>query len=168
MACWSVPLPRQPFRRPWVAPERRSSRRLARRLVPRPGLSRGIRIMWAGSVVSIHLAPATGAPTYPVPEVKAVAGAGLEGDRHYRPVGEQEPQDELTLIQGEALDALASDHGIALNEPCKYLEDLTGRPGLIKGLVHRGGIRAQILTGGTIEVGAPVTPVAATAASADA
>ncbi len=160
--------------------------------------------MWAGSVVSIHLAPATGAPTYPVPEVKAVAGAGLEGDRHYRPVGEQEPQDELTLIQGEALDALASDHGIALepgehrrqvvtvgvplndlvgqefqvgavrlrgiklNEPCKYLEDLTGRPGLIKGLVHRGGIRAQILTGGTIEVGAPVTPVAATAASADA
>jgi MOSC domain-containing protein YiiM len=160
--------------------------------------------MWAGSVVSIHLAPANGAPTYPVPEVKAVAGAGLEGDRHYRPVGEQEPQDELTLIQSEALDALASDHGIALepgehrrqvvtvgvplndlvgqefrvgalrlrgiklNEPCKYLEDLTGRPGLIKGLVHRGGIRAQILTGGTIEVGAPVTPVAATAASADA
>jgi MOSC domain-containing protein YiiM len=160
--------------------------------------------MWAGSVVSIHLAPANGAPTYPVPEVKAVAGAGLEGDRHYRPVGDQEPQDELTLIQSEALEALAGDHGIALepgehrrqvvtagvplndlvghefqigtvrlrgiklNEPCKYLEDLTGRPGLIKGLVHRGGIRAQILTGGTIQVGAPVTPVTAPAASADA
>src|SRR6266542_1180697 len=146
MACWSVPLPRQPFRRPWVAPERRSSRRLARRLVPRPGLSRGIRIMWAGSVVSIHLAPATGAPTYPVPEVKAVAGAGLEGDRHYRPVGEQEPQDELTLIESEALEALASDHGIAL-EPGEH--------------------RRQVVTGGTIQVGAPITPVAA-ATGADA
>ena len=155
--------------------------------------------MWEGSVVSIHLAPANGAPTYPVAEVEAVAGAGLEGDRHYRPVGEQEPQDELTLIESEALEALAGDHGIALepgehrrqvvtagvslndlvgqefqvgsvrlraiklNEPCKYLEDLTGRPGLIKGLVHRGGIRAQILTGGTIQVGAPITPVPANA-----
>src|SRR6266540_2772414 len=164
MACWSVPLPRQPFRRPWVAPERRSSRRLARRLVPRPGLSRGIRVMWAGSVVSIHLAPATGAPTYPVPEVKAVAGAGLEGDRHYRPVGV--PLNDL--VGQEFQVGAVRLRGIKLNEPCKYLEDLTGRPGLIKGLVHRGGIRAQILTGGTIEVGAPVTPVAATAASADA
>jgi len=155
--------------------------------------------MWAGSVISIHLASANEAPTYAVPEVKAVAGAGLEGDRYYRPVGEQVPQDELTLIQQEALQALASDHGIALdpgehrrqvvtagvplndlvgkefqigtvrllgiklNEPCKHLEDLTGRPGLIKGLVHRGGLRAQILEGGTIEVGAPVSPVAAPA-----
>jgi MOSC domain-containing protein YiiM len=42
--------------------------------------------------------------------------------------------------------------GIRLCEPCNHLETLTGRP-IIKGLRHRGGLRAQILTAGTIRVG---------------
>jgi len=42
--------------------------------------------------------------------------------------------------------------GIRLCEPCDHLQKLTGRP-LIKGLLHRGGLRAQILTEGTIRVG---------------
>lgn len=42
--------------------------------------------------------------------------------------------------------------GIRLCEPCSHLETLTGRP-IIKGLRHRGGLRAQILTAGTIHVG---------------
>jgi MOSC domain-containing protein YiiM len=42
--------------------------------------------------------------------------------------------------------------GIRLCEPCDHLQKLTGRP-LIKGLRHRGGLRAQILTEGTIRVG---------------
>jgi MOSC domain-containing protein YiiM len=42
--------------------------------------------------------------------------------------------------------------GIRLCEPCSHLEALTGRP-LIKGLRHRGGLRAQILTEGTIRIG---------------
>ena len=43
-------------------------------------------------------------------------------------------------------------HGIRLCEPCDHLQRLTGRQ-LIKGLRHRGGPRAQILTPGSIRVG---------------
>jgi MOSC domain-containing protein YiiM len=41
--------------------------------------------------------------------------------------------------------------GIRLCEPCEHLQRLTGR-GVIKGLLHRGGLRAQILSRGTIHV----------------
>jgi MOSC domain-containing protein YiiM len=43
-------------------------------------------------------------------------------------------------------------HGIRLCEPCDHLQRLTGRQ-LIKGLRHRGGLRAQILTPGAIRIG---------------
>ncbi|MGZ4732571.1 MAG: MOSC domain-containing protein [Terriglobales bacterium] len=42
--------------------------------------------------------------------------------------------------------------GIRLCEPCDHLQRLAGRE-LIKGLRHRGGLRAQILTRGAIRVG---------------
>ena len=42
--------------------------------------------------------------------------------------------------------------GIRLCEPCDHLQRVTGKQ-LIKGLRHRGGLRAQILTPGTIRVG---------------
>ena len=47
-------------------------------------------------------------------------------------------------------------HGIRLCEPCDHLQRLTGRQ-LIKGLRHRGGLRAQILTPGSIRVGDPLS-----------
>ncbi len=48
--------------------------------------------------------------------------------------------------------------GIRLCEPCDHLQKLTGKP-VIKGLLHRGGLRAQILTPGTIRVGDQITVV---------
>ncbi len=42
--------------------------------------------------------------------------------------------------------------GIRLCEPCGHLEELT-REGTRAGLVHRGGLRAQILTEGVIRAG---------------
>jgi MOSC domain-containing protein YiiM len=42
--------------------------------------------------------------------------------------------------------------GLRLCEPCSHLEELT-RNGVKRGLVHRGGLRAQILTEGAIAVG---------------
>jgi len=42
--------------------------------------------------------------------------------------------------------------GIRLCEPCGHLEWVTGRP-VRDGLVHRGGLRAQVLTAGTIRTG---------------
>ena len=42
--------------------------------------------------------------------------------------------------------------GIRLCEPCSHLEELT-RTGVKRGLVHRGGLRAEIVSEGTIRVG---------------
>jgi MOSC domain-containing protein YiiM len=43
-------------------------------------------------------------------------------------------------------------HGTRLCDPCAHLERLT-RQGVLRGLVHRGGLRADILTGGMIRLG---------------
>lgn len=42
--------------------------------------------------------------------------------------------------------------GLRLCEPCGYMEELSGKP-VRAGLVHRAGLRAQILTEGWIRVG---------------
>jgi hypothetical protein len=42
--------------------------------------------------------------------------------------------------------------GLRLCEPCNYLAKTTF-PEVLRGLVHRGGLRAQILTAGTIRTG---------------
>ena len=117
----------------------------------------------------------------PVESVSAVAGCGLEGDRHFR-VGGQRPGGALTLIEAEVLEDVGLTgpqsrrqvvvRGVRLNdlvgkrftvggveclgvelcEPCLHLQSLT-RPGIIDELVHRAGINADILTSGTIAVG---------------
>lgn len=46
--------------------------------------------------------------------------------------------------------------GLRLAEPCAHLERLSG-PGLLRPLIHRGGLRADILTSGTIAWGDPIT-----------
>jgi hypothetical protein len=89
---------------------------------------------------------------------------------------------QLTLVEAEVLDSLdlpweqarrnIVTRGIALNvlvghrfkigavecigrrlaEPCSHLEKLA-RPGLLRPLVHRGGLRTDILEGGPISIG---------------
>jgi MOSC domain-containing protein YiiM len=49
--------------------------------------------------------------------------------------------------------------GIELCEPCSHLEGLT-KPGVLRGLVHRGGLRAAIVQGGEIAIGDAVAPIA--------
>ena len=48
--------------------------------------------------------------------------------------------------------------GIQLCEPCAKLQTLS-HPKVLPGLLHRGGLRAQILSEGTIRVGEPVKAV---------
>lgn len=55
------------------------------------------------------------------------------------------------FIVGEAVLA-----GLRLCEPCTHLESLT-QEGVLSGLVHRGGLRAEILRGGMIQVGDAVS-----------
>lgn len=43
--------------------------------------------------------------------------------------------------------------GHELCEPCADLARMTGKPQILAGLVHRGGLRAEILEGGPIRVG---------------
>jgi len=47
--------------------------------------------------------------------------------------------------------------GTRLCEPCKHLEDLTQK-GVMAGLIHRGGLRARILSEGVIRVGDLIHP----------
>jgi MOSC domain-containing protein YiiM len=147
--------------------------------------------MWEGKIESIHIASAAREPMWAVNQVQAIPGAGLKGDRYALRQGtffKPEPAFELTLIEAEAIEALARDYGVELSsgdarrnlvtrdvplnhlvgrefrvgnvtirgirlcEPCEHLQGLVGQP-VIKGLRHRGGLRAQILTQGTIRVG---------------
>ena len=153
--------------------------------------------MWQGSVEAIHIAAEAAKPMESVPEVRAIPGQGLEGDRYFRMVGTYSNHPgsgrEVTLIEAEALEALARDAGITLApgasrrnittrgvplshlvggrfrigqallegtrlcEPCTHLEGLTQK-GVLTGLIHRGGLRTIIVTGGTIRVGDVIRP----------
>ncbi|MEZ5066198.1 MAG: MOSC domain-containing protein [bacterium] len=46
--------------------------------------------------------------------------------------------------------------GFELCEPCRYLQELNGIPNLVSALLHRGGLRARIVKGGTIRPGDPI------------
>lgn len=47
--------------------------------------------------------------------------------------------------------------GVELCEPCLDLQAMLGDPGTIKALVHRGGLRADILDGGRLSTGDSVS-----------
>ncbi|GAB3300560.1 hypothetical protein GCM10027451_02920 [Geodermatophilus aquaeductus] len=48
--------------------------------------------------------------------------------------------------------------GRRLCEPCVHLDRLSG-PGLLRPLIHKGGLRVDVLTDGEIRLGAPIEPV---------
>ena len=73
--------------------------------------------MWAGSVESIFIAAEAKAPMQAVPEVRAIPGAGLEGDRYARQLGtfsKPLPDREVTLIEAEAVEALKGEYDVDL------------------------------------------------------
>lgn len=132
-------------------------------------------------IEAIHVGPEENGPLLEVESVRAVAGQGLEGDRNFRPNGAK-PGQALTLVEAENVEAVGLGaggtrrqltvrgvrlndlvgkrftvggvecYGVELCEPCKHLESMT-RPGIIKDLLHRAGINADILTDGVIRVG---------------
>jgi MOSC domain-containing protein YiiM len=133
------------------------------------------------TVVAIHLGAPRKPDLWPVESVRAVSGKGLEGDRYFFADG-AEPGRALTLVEEEAVQDVGLSpgatrrqvttrgvrlndligkrfrvgevecYGVELCEPCSHLERMT-RPGIVKELVHRAGINADILTDGTISVG---------------
>jgi len=74
-----------------------------------------------GSVVAVFLAAEGGGVPQETPEVQAVAGRGLQGDRYFAGVGTfdtpahaNEPNRHVTLIEAEAIDAARRDYDVAL------------------------------------------------------
>jgi len=61
------------------------------------------------------------------------------------------------LVNQEFIVGTSRLRGIELCEPCTTLESMTQK-GIIGGLVHRGGLRAQVLTDGEIAVGDRILP----------
>lgn len=71
-----------------------------------------------GVVVAIHVGPERLEPMMPVPAVKAISGVGLEGDRYAREAGtfsQKLPNNQVTLIEQEALEAAARDYQLELS-----------------------------------------------------
>jgi len=139
------------------------------------------------TVQLIHMGSSDGAELSTVDSARAVAGKGLEGDRHFHPEGAPAGQ-ALTLVEAEAVEDVGLPpggtrrqltvrgvrlndlvgrrfrvgdvecYGVELCEPCKHLESMT-RPGIIRELAHRAGINADILNDGTISVGDEISPL---------
>jgi MOSC domain-containing protein YiiM len=133
------------------------------------------------TVEAIHLGKKRVPELRAVEEVVAVAGKGLEGDRHFHAEGAPAGQ-AITLVEAEVVEdaGLAPGEtrrqvtvrgvrlndlvgkrfrvgevecvGVELCEPCSHLESMT-RPGIMKELVHRAGINADVVVGGTIRIG---------------
>jgi len=49
--------------------------------------------------------------------------------------------------------------GVEICEPCKHLVDVTGKKTLLSALIHRGGLHAQILSDGMIQINDLIEPV---------
>lgn len=144
---------------------------------------------------ALYVVPRAGGRPVRRADVFARAGLGLDGDHHQAQPNlfafAAPAEDQLTLIEAEAIEALARDHGIVLDpgdarrnlvtrgvrlndlvgrtfrigavrargveraDPCLHLEQLT-QPGVLRGLVDRGGLRAEILSDGRLHEGDPI------------
>jgi MOSC domain-containing protein YiiM len=138
----------------------------------------------SGSVEAIHIAAVESELPHAVDEVDVTAD-GVVGDRYAQArdltLIEVEALEGLLADTGIELSAAESrrqvlTRGIRLNdlvgerfvvggvecvgqelcEPCSHLQGIT-KDGVLRGLVHRGGLRADIVSGGRIAVGDAVT-----------
>lgn len=166
-------------------------------VVAPPALSLRERGANQGTVEAIYRFADSGAPGEALKSALLIAGVGMEGDRYALGKGHFQSDGRwgqaLTLVEAEAIEALASEHGVVmapidarrniltrsidlnaligerfriggalcqgsrLAEPCAWLQKTTPK-GMLRGLVHRGGLRADILEDGKIEPGDEILP----------
>jgi MOSC domain-containing protein YiiM len=136
--------------------------------------------MSAGTVEGIFVGPVEEGPLEHADEVQVRTGAGIDGDRHgHKDITLFEAEAIEDLKSNSGIDLKPSEirrnvmtRGVALNDllghrirvgeveavvtelchPCNHLQSLT-QPGVLKGLVNRGGLNADVLQGGAIRVG---------------
>ncbi len=73
----------------------------------------------SAAVMHIFITPDAGGDMQELSTVSAIEGRGLMGDRYYTMAGtfskpQIEPDQEITLIESEAFEELAKEHGISL------------------------------------------------------
>jgi hypothetical protein len=148
----------------------------------------------SGAVEGIWIASSAGEPARALSSARALAGRGLEGDRHVAGTGtfpSGRPGSALTLVAAEVCESFTpplgpDEHrrnvvvrgldlnrlvghefaigsvrcrGMRLCEPCTVVQGYAGRP-VLRALVHRGGLRADILHDGDFQVGDTVRAAA--------
>jgi MOSC domain-containing protein YiiM len=161
-----------------------------------PEIWRGLKstLSWRGEVASVFITPTASGSMVSVPQVRAFADRGLEGDRFFRDswMALNRPDKAVSLVEAETLEIAAAElgaeslaqksrrnivtrgvplvellereftigdvrlRGIRLFEPCGHLVKLSGMPGIFAALEHRSGLKAAIVSDGTIRVGDPV------------
>jgi uncharacterized cupin superfamily protein len=152
------------------------------------------------TVLHIFTAPERGVPMVSSQSVMVREGKGIEGDRYFKASNRKGPDNELTLIEIEHIEAFNSTfgthlspdaprrnivtsgirlndlcgrqfqagplllEGLELCEPCRLFKIRTD-PRTLKFFEGKGGLRARVLSGGVLEVGAlfkvPVVAVVA-------
>jgi MOSC domain-containing protein YiiM len=105
----------------------------------------------SGVVEAIHIASAAGEPVRAVDAVRAIAGVGLEGDRYAVGLGHYKDAHvsrDLTLVEAEAIEALAREHDTELASG-ETRRNLTTRGIALNDLVGRRFWVGEILCEGT-------------------
>ena len=134
----------------------------------------------AGVVERIYFGAIDEGPLEGTDEVQVKTGAGIEGDRYGDKditLFEAEAIEDLKAntgieLQPNEIRRNVMTRGVSLNEllghrirvgeveavvtelchPCSHLQKLT-QPGVLRGLVDRGGLNADVVTGGAIRIG---------------
>lgn len=108
--------------------------------------------MWQGIVEAMHIAREAAKPLEAVPEVRAVPGQGLEGDRYFDKAGTYSKHPgsgrEVTLIEAETIEAVARESGITL-APGASRRNITTRGVPLNHLVGRRFRVGEVLLEGT-------------------
>jgi MOSC domain-containing protein YiiM len=110
-----------------------------------------------------HLAPERAEPS---DAITFIAAEALEALREEKGIELTHPQSRRNVLtRGVDLNALVGRRfrvgeveceGVELCEPCLPLARLVDEFGVLRGLVHRGGLRADLLSDGEIAVGDPI------------
>src|SRR5215213_6701482 len=73
--------------------------------------------MFQGKLVTIFIGPTKRGPMQSVASVAAIAGKGLAGDRYGELAKTVKPEQEVTLIEREAIDAAVAEDELELAPP---------------------------------------------------
>jgi MOSC domain-containing protein YiiM len=116
-----------------------------------PELWRGLKSTdsWKGTVISLYIAPEPAGPMLSVPQVRAFADRGLEGDRFFREswTAAKRPDKAVSLIEEEVLKMAAAEQQVKISGDKTRRNIITRGVPLIE-LLHREFIIGDVVMRG--------------------